>query len=427
MINQNCKLKWWTKYILLAGIILCFWVVIRYDSRLSDFGEKNKTKVIRKITCLPLSNDHDINDRFEACTVFAMATSDRGPIVGNTGDSHSSPTNPTVYYIEKEDDVGQFRVIRCKGAGINEKGLAIGSANAHYSGRNPSGDGPASELSKVVLRYCPDVDSAVNFIRKYRITDDGNHYAMADISGKAAAVEKGPGDLFNVRWADSTGFVFVTNTSPDSTLRVRCTSDQDYFTNSDNRYANLQRLFSDSSFTFAFAMAESIIFNHDSIGAICQHGDRYPGQWYTTRTRMMLPQEGRLLVAAKTSPEQQTWKPCECGWIEDTLTIVTSDVKCQTATSLPERCRLAQNYPNPFNTRTTISYELIENSQVEITIFNLFGEKVKTLIKQFQSEGEHSIIWDGRDERGHEVASGIYYYQLKVNDFVLAKRMILIK
>ncbi|HEX9972052.1 MAG TPA: T9SS type A sorting domain-containing protein, partial [bacterium] len=303
-------------------------------------------------------------------------------------------------------------------------GLAIGSANAHYSGRTSIGDGPASELSKVVLRYCPDVDSAVNFIRKYRITDDGNHYAMVDISGKAAAVEKGPGDLFNVRWADSTGFVFVTNTSPDSNLRARCTSDQDYFINSDNRYVNLQRLFSDSN--FIFAEAESIIFNHDSIGAICQHGDRYPGQLYTTRTRMMLPQEGRLLVAAKTSPEQQTWRPCECGWIEDTLTIVISDVKLHRA-RLPERCRLAQNYPNPFNIRTTISYELIENAQVEITIYNLMGEKVKTLIKQFQSEGEHSIIWDGRDEPGRDVASGTYYYQLKANDFVLTKRMILLK
>lgn len=392
------------------------------DVAINMIGERT----IAKIADLHISENHDINDQFEACTVFAMATSDRGPIVGNTGDSHSSPINPTVYYIEKEDDVGQFRVIRCKGAGINEKGLAIGSANAHYSGRNPIGDGPASELSKVVLRYCPDVDSAVNFIRKYRITDDGNHYAMADISGRSAVVEKGPGDLFNVRWADSTGFVFVTNTSPDSTLRARCTSDQDYIANSDNRYSNLQRLFSDSSFTFTFATAESIIFNHDSIGAICQHGDRYPGQWYTTRTRMMLPQEGRLLVAAKTSPEQQTWRPCECGWIEDTLTIVTSDVKLHRA-PLPKRCRLAQNYPNPFNTRTTISYELVENAQVEITIFNLMGERMKTLINEFQSKGEHSIIWDGRDEPGQEAASGTYYYQLKANDFVLTKRMILLK
>ncbi len=426
MINKNCKLKWWVKYILLVSISLCFLVIIRSVSSLSESGEKNKIKVIWRIAPLTFSNDHDIDDRFEACTVFAMATSDRGPIVGNTGDSHSSPTNPTVYYIEKEDDVGQFRVIRCKGAGINEKGLAIGSANAHYSGRTPIGDGPASELSKVVLRYCPDVDSAVNFIRKYRITDDGNHYAMADISGKAAAVEKGPGDLFNVRWADSMGFVFVTNTSTDSTLRARCTSDQDYFTNSDNRYANLQRLFSASSFTFSFAMAESVIFNHNSIGAICQHGDRYPGQWYTTRTRMMIPQEGRLLVAAKTSPEQQTWRPCECGWIEDTLIIVTSDVKRDRA-PLPERCRLAQNYPNPFNTRTTISYELVKNAQVEITIFNLMGERVKTLKKGFQSKGEYSIIWEAKDELGHEVASGNYFYQFKTNEIVLTKRMTLIK
>jgi len=388
------------------------------DVALHQVGERT----IKRIAGLSLDNEDEHEDRFEACSIFAMAKSDRGPIVGNTGDGSGFPSNPKVYYIEKENDAGQFRVVRCKGAGLNEKGLAIGSANAHYSGWNSFPQGPASELSKVVLRYCPDVDSAVNFIKKYQISDDGNHYAMADISGKAAAVEKGPGDLFNVRWADSTGYVFATNTSPDSTLRSKCTSNQDYITNADNRYANFEHLFSDSSFTFTFAAAESIIFNHDSLGAICQHGDRYPGQWYTTRTRVMLPQEGKILLAAKTAPEQQTWRPCETGWVEDTLTILTTDVKRQIA-SLPKRCRLAQNYPNPFNAQTTISYELAENTQVELTIYNLLGEKVKTLKKEFQTKGEHATVWDGRDEFGLVVASGIYYYQMKANDFVLTKRM----
>lgn len=383
-------------------------------------------RTIKHSAGLPANTEQDPNDHFEACSVFAMVTSDRGPIVGNTGDSHSSPRNPNVYYIEKETDSGQYRVIRCKGAGFNEMGLAIGSGNAHYRGRDNSPMGPASELSKVVLRYCPDVDSAVNFIRKYKISDDGNHYAMADISGKAAAVEKGPEGLFIVRWADSTGFAFVTNTSPDSFMRAQCTSAPDYFTNSDNRYANLLSLFSDPNFAFTFAAAESVIFNHDSLGAICQHGDRYAGQWYTTRTRMMLPLEGKMLLAAKTSDDQQIWKPCECGWIEDTLSVVATGVKYQ-ITALPERCRLEQNYPNPFNAHTKIVYELIENGQVEVTIFNLLGENVKILTNEFQSKGEHSVDWDGKDEFGHEVASGTYYYQLKANNITLTKRMTLIK
>jgi hypothetical protein len=365
-------------------------------------------------------------DLSEACSIIAITESEHGPIVVNTGDGSGKPSGNKIYVIEKENDPGQYRVVRCKGAGLNEKGLAIGSANAHYRGWDSNYQGKASELSKVVLRYCPDVDSAVKFIEKYRISDDGNHYAMADISGNAAAVEKGPEGIFNVRWAGSPGYAFATNVSPDSILRSKCTSREDYFLNADNRYSNLEDLFTDPNFTFTFTSAENIAFNHDSVGAICQHGDVYPGQWYTTRTRLMLPQEGRMLLAAKTSSEQETWKPCESGWIEDTLTLKTS-IEDLREIDLPEECRLAQNYPNPFNAQTTIEYRLIENSRVEISVYNMLGEKVKTLIEDYQTTGEHSVIWDGRNDYDLAVASGLYYYQLKADDFVLTKKMNLIK
>lgn len=384
------------------------------------------TRTLKNIAGLGVKNEYSSVIGDIGCSIFAMTHSDRGPILVNTGDGHSFPQNPKVYVIEKEAALNQYSVIRCKGAGVNEMGLAAGGANAHYSGRDILPDGPASDLSKEVLRYCPDVDSAVNFIRNYQISGDGWHFALVDTSGEAAAVEKGPEGLFNVRWADSTGYVFATNTSPDSFLRAHCTSDLDYMLNSDNRYANFQRLFTDPGFTFTFTSAEKITFNHDSIGAICQHGDVYPGQWYTTRTRLMLPQENKIMLAAKTSAEQQTWRPCECGWIEDTISTVSTSISRQTP-ALPRFHQLEQNYPNPFNSQTTISYELAENSTIELAIFNQLGQKIKTLADGFQSIGRYAVAWDGKNKIGNEAASGTYYYQLKADDYILVKRMILYK
>ncbi|MCK4696300.1 MAG: T9SS type A sorting domain-containing protein, partial [Candidatus Cloacimonetes bacterium] len=83
----------------------------------------------------------------------------------------------------------------------------------------------------------------------------------------------------------------------------------------------------------------------------------------------------------------------------------------------PISCNLYQNYPNPFNPSTTISFSLTaedpENS--ELSIYNIKGQKVKTLVNEVLSAGEHSIIWDGNDYSGKPVGSGIYLYKLSVN------------
>lgn len=388
------------------------------DVALSRIG----TKIIQSLAGMEVGNDFSSNTSDKGCSIFAMTESEKGPILVNTGDVHSYPQNPKVYEIEEEYGSNQYRVIRCKGAGVNEMGLAAGGANAHYVGKDPFPDGPAADLSKEVLRYCPDVDSAVSFIRNYQISGDGYHFVLVDTSGKAAAVEKGPEGLLNIRRADSTGYVFATNVSPDSLLRAQCTSNQDYILNSDNRYNNLQSIFSDSGFHFTFSSAENIAFNHDSIGAICQHGDVYPGQWYTTRTRLMLPKEKKILLAAKTSPDQLTWRPCECGWVEDNISTSATSLD-QKILAIPVYYMLEQNFPNPFNSQTTISYELKKSTQIELTVFNQLGQLIKVLSHGFQTSGLHSVKWDGKNEIGNDVGSGVYYYRLKTDDYVLVKRM----
>lgn len=85
------------------------------------------------------------------------------------------------------------------------------------------------------------------------------------------------------------------------------------------------------------------------------------------------------------------------------------------------------NYPNPFNPSTTISYQLPVNSKVELTIYNLKGHKVHTLINGFKDKGNHTVIWEGDDELGNPVTSGIYFYKFKAGYLQKVKKMILMK
>lgn len=88
---------------------------------------------------------------------------------------------------------------------------------------------------------------------------------------------------------------------------------------------------------------------------------------------------------------------------------------------------LMQNYPNPFNPNTTISYTLPAGSEVELTIFNILGQKTKTLVTNKQIAGSHEIQWDGRNEQGENVSSGIYLYSLKANGHTITKKMVLLR
>jgi len=93
----------------------------------------------------------------------------------------------------------------------------------------------------------------------------------------------------------------------------------------------------------------------------------------------------------------------------------------------PRTFHLGQNYPNPFNPETVIKYQLSRASEVEISIFNLLGQKVTTLVRANQTAGLHKTIWNGKDKWGQPVASGFYLYQLKSSDFVAVKKMVLLR
>jgi hypothetical protein len=94
---------------------------------------------------------------------------------------------------------------------------------------------------------------------------------------------------------------------------------------------------------------------------------------------------------------------------------------------VPEINTDLSNYPNPFNPTTTISLSIPEESNVELSIFNIKGQKIRTLRNDQYPKGNHSVIWDGKDSNDKRVGSGIYFYKLIAGDFQRVKKMILIK
>ena len=94
---------------------------------------------------------------------------------------------------------------------------------------------------------------------------------------------------------------------------------------------------------------------------------------------------------------------------------------------MPGRYSLLQNYPNPFNPTTTLRYNLPENSHVTITIYDMLGRKVKTLINETQYSGYRSIIWDAIGNNGERASAGIYLYQIQAGEYMQTKKMVLLK
>ena len=90
--------------------------------------------------------------------------------------------------------------------------------------------------------------------------------------------------------------------------------------------------------------------------------------------------------------------------------------------AFPSNYSLSQNYPNPFNPTTVISYHLPVSSHVELTIYNLLGQEVTSLVKEKQPAGSHQVEWDATG-----LSSGVYYYRLEASDFTKTKKLILLK
>ncbi len=94
---------------------------------------------------------------------------------------------------------------------------------------------------------------------------------------------------------------------------------------------------------------------------------------------------------------------------------------------IPKNYELNQNYPNPFNPSTNITYSIIENTNVKITIYNSDGKVINELINEHKSPGNYSVTWNGKNAKDNDVASGVYFYRLIAGNSDISKKMILLR
>jgi hypothetical protein len=95
---------------------------------------------------------------------------------------------------------------------------------------------------------------------------------------------------------------------------------------------------------------------------------------------------------------------------------------------IPIAFALRQNYPNPFNPTTKIEYDVKENSRVVLKVYNVLGQEVRTLVDRMELPGiKKSVVWDGKNNAGHAVSTGVYIYRIEMGSFVKSRKMMLMK
>ena len=112
---------------------------------------------------------------------------------------------------------------------------------------------------------------------------------------------------------------------------------------------------------------------------------------------------------------------------EEAEEAVVTAVETSDQASVPQTFSLAQNAPNPFNSETVIRFALPQPSQVELTIYNLLGQPVAILVQGSSAAGTFSVRWDGRDQAGRAVTSGVYLYQLRAGEYTKVRKLLLLR
>ncbi|MBD3291139.1 T9SS type A sorting domain-containing protein, partial [candidate division KSB1 bacterium] len=126
-------------------------------------------------------------------------------------------------------------------------------------------------------------------------------------------------------------------------------------------------------------------------------------------------------------PEKRSFSPLNTSLNEQDFAAIEIGTELSGEQEQPEKFCLGQNYPNPFNSTTSIPIELPHNSVITLKVFNILGQPVKTLIHDNNLTGVQKIKWNGTDDSGESVPSGVYFYKLMIDGRVLTKKMILLE
>ena len=88
---------------------------------------------------------------------------------------------------------------------------------------------------------------------------------------------------------------------------------------------------------------------------------------------------------------------------------------------------MSPNFPNPFNPETTLRYALPQSGSVKLTIYDMLGQEIRALVNEVQAPGMYTVLWNGRNDHGFAVASGLYFYRIEVGNFIQTRKMTLVR
>ena len=180
-----------------------------------------------------------------------------------------------------------------------------------------------------------------------------------------------------------------------------------------------------STFWFVASDSDSVHVNDAILGPADVTG---PGQLF--RIKFKAKEEGQSdLIFEVIDIRDMTNTTIPTKHINGRISVGSAAVKDEypRESNLPDEYCLAQNFPNPFNPSTQIEYSLPQKTFVSFKVYNTFGQLIKTLVADVQCPGVKTIFWHGKDDRGMNVASGLYFYTIKTENFYQTKRMLLLK
>lgn len=247
---------------------------------------------------------------------------------------------------------------------------------------------------------CIQVDGGNPYIEKCYMASEGDGILIGMLFENSA---KGKIRRATIWDYDSCAVEIVgSTTNPDFGTSDSAGNNQ--FERTDNYY-----FVSTSSYTINAELNYWGIENSDSIGAKI-YGDVDFSPFYN---QCGVPVPYYPDICSDLPPDDPTISPCKI--------VATSEEK------MPKTFAVSQNYPNPFNPQTVIKYDLPKPGHVNITIYNILGREVRALVDEEQEAGYKSVGWDGKDDLGKDVASGIYFYRIKAGDFSMTKKMVLLR
>ena len=153
----------------------------------------------------------------------------------------------------------------------------------------------------------------------------------------------------------------------------------------------------------------------------------YPGE--VTRIRMLFDLPGFYVWHCHIveHEDNEMMRPYAVGPIDPLAPAQKRKVDIAKAATAATTFELKQNYPNPFNPSTTINFRLPSDERVVLKVYNSRGQLVKTLIDRKYSAGTHSVAWDGTNDHGKSVASGVYLYRIKAGKYTKSVKMNLVR